>query len=63
VTLPDIEEQGYTLQVSNFVERKREEAEPPEKVRARFHDLMDEADAAEARFHQLLAEGGYLDEQ
>ncbi|MDO5107990.1 MAG: N-6 DNA methylase, partial [Coriobacteriaceae bacterium] len=63
VTLPDIEEQGYTLQVGNYIERKREEAEPPEKVRARFLDLLDEADAAEERFHELLAKGGYLDER
>jgi len=63
VTLPDIEEQGYTLQVGNYIERRRDEAEPPEKVRARFLDLLDEVEAAEERFHQLLAEGGYLDER
>ena len=61
VTLPEIKEQGFALQVGNYVERRREEAEPPERVRARFLDLMDEASAAEERFHELLLKGGYID--
>ena len=61
VTLPEIKEQGFTLQVGSYVERRREEAEPPERVRARFLDLMDEASAAEERFHELLLKGGYID--
>lgn len=60
VTLDDVKSQGYVLSVSNYIERQKEEAEPPEQVKARFLKLLDETAAAEERLRELLEKGGYL---
>ena len=60
VTLEEVEQQGFTLSVSNYVERKKEEVEPPEQVKARFMRLLEETDEAEERLRALLEKGGYL---
>lgn len=62
VTVEDVKAQGYVLSVSNYIEREKEEIEPPEIVKQRFLDLLDETEAAEERFRLLLAKGGYLNE-
>ena len=62
VTLDEVREQGCVLSVSNYLERQKEEVEPPERVRERFLALLRETEAAEARLAQLLKEGGYLDD-
>lgn len=62
ITIDDAKAQGYTLSVSNYVERRRQEVEPPEKVRERFLTLLKETNEAEERLRELLVRGGYLDE-
>ena len=61
VTIDEIAGQGYTLQVSNYIEQPKKEAEAPEVVKARFLDLLDKADAGEQAVRELLRKGGYLD--
>lgn len=60
VTLDDVKSQGYVLSVSNYIERKKEEIEPPEAVRARYLKLLKETNDAEEKLRRLLEEGGYL---
>ena len=61
-TIDDIAAEGYTLSASSYVERKREEVEPPEETKKRFLKLVEETRAAEAELSELLRKGGYLDE-
>lgn len=62
VTIDDVKAQGWSLMATNYVEREKAEAEPPEKVRERFLKLLDETNEAEERLRELLVKGGYLDE-
>ena len=55
-TLDQIAEQGYTLSASSYVERKREEVEPPSVTRKRYLDLVKD------KLKELLRKGGYVDE-
>lgn len=61
-TLDQIAEQGYTLSASSYVERKREEVEPPSVTRKRYLDLVKETREAEDKLKELLRKGGYVDE-
>ena len=60
-TIEEIEGQGCTLQVSNYIEQPKKDSESPEAVKARFLDLLDRADAGEQAVRELLRKGGYLD--
>lgn len=61
VTLEDVEREGYVLSASNYVEREREEAEPPVETRRRFYELLEQTRESEKRLHDLLEKGGYAD--
>ena len=62
VTLEDVKAQGWSLMPTNYIERKKAEIEPPEKVRERFLKLLDDTNEAEKSLRELLVKGGYLDE-
>lgn len=60
-SIEQIAGQGYSLQVSNFIEQTKMEIEPPEAVMSGFMDLLDKTDKDEFRVRGQLAKGGYLD--
>lgn len=60
-SIEQIAGQGYSLQVSNFIEQTKMEIEPPEAVMSGFMDLLDKTDKDEFRVREQLAKGGYLD--
>lgn len=62
-TIEEIKAEGFVLSAGSYVERKREEIEPPEVTRKRFLDLLGETAECEERLYDLLKKGGYLDEQ
>ena len=60
-TLDDIEREGYVLSANNYVERRREEIEPPAETRKRFYDLLRQTRKSEEKLLELLSKGGYVD--
>lgn len=60
-TLEDIAREGYVLSASNYVEREREEVEPPAETRKRFYDLIQQTRESEDKLIDLLVKGGYTD--
>lgn len=59
VTMRDIEEKDYTLSVSRYIERKAAEVKPYEEVKQEFLSAYQTVKSAEARFVELLGQGGY----
>lgn len=60
-TLEDVRQEDYVLSASSYVERRREEVEPPAETRKRFYDLLEETRKSEDRLLELLKKGGYTD--
>lgn len=49
------------LSANNYVERRREEIEPPAETRKRFYDLLRQTRKSEEKLLELLSKGGYVD--
>lgn len=60
-TLEDVRQEDYVLSANSYVERRREEVEPPAETRKRFYDLLEETRKSEDRLLELLKKGGYTD--
>lgn len=62
VTLDDFKEQGYTLAVNTYIEKKKQEVVSPSFVRAQYYMALNNVKAAEEKMKKLLIEGGYINE-
>ena len=62
VSTEDILEQGGSLAVNTYIEKKPAEAIDPAKVKRDFLQLVAEIEKDEEELKALLKEGGYLDE-
>lgn len=62
VSMDDIAKKGFTLSVSSYIEKVTRETISPAEVREQFFAALERAHDAEARFKELLAEGGYIHE-
>ena len=63
VTNDEIVANGNSLAINSYIEKKGEEVIPPEEVRKKFFEALNDVKEAEAKMLKLLEEGGYLDEQ
>lgn len=63
VTNDEIVANGNSLAINSYIEKKEEEVIPPEEVRKRFFEALNDVKEAEAKMLKLLEKGGYLDEQ
>lgn len=62
VTIQDIEDGGFDLNVKKYIEKQKVETIPAEMVRQRYYDALKKVDAAEEKMRKLLVEGGYINE-
>lgn len=62
VTIDDIRNNGYTLAINTYIDKKEAEIVPPEEVRRQYFEAYEEMIAAEERMKRLLVEGGYVNE-
>ena len=63
VTIEDIEDNDYTLSVSNYIEKKPQEIIPPAVVRKEYYQAVSNVRKAEDELEKLLTEGGFINEQ
>lgn len=63
VTNDEIVANGNSLAINSYIEKSEEEVIPPEEVRKKFFEALNDVKEAEAKMLKLLEEGGYLDEQ
>jgi type I restriction enzyme M protein len=62
VTIQDVEDGGFDLSVKKYIEKKQQETVPPEVVRKRYFEALENVRAAEDKMKELLIEGGYVNE-
>lgn len=62
VTLEEVKNQGYTLAVNNYIEKKPQEITPPSEVRRAYFQALKDVFDAEEEMKKLLVEGGYVNE-
>lgn len=60
VNLDDIKAKDYSLSVSNYIEKKPEEAIDPEKVKAEYFAAVQEVLENEKKTKELLLAGGFI---
>ena len=60
VNLDDIKAKNYSLSVSNYIEKKPEEAINPEKVKAEYFAAVQEVLENEKKTKELLLAGGFI---
>ena len=60
VNLEDIKAKDYSLSVSNYIEKKQEEAINPEKVKAEYFAAVQEVLENEKKTKELLLVGGFI---
>lgn len=60
VNLDDIKAKDYSLSVSNYIEKKPEEAIDPEKVKAEYFAAVQEVLDNEKKTKELLLAGGFI---
>ena len=58
----DVKNQGYTLAVNNYIEKKPQEITPPAEVRRAYFQALKDVYDAEEEMKRLLVEGGYVNE-
>lgn len=63
VTNEEIIANGNSLAINSYIEKQGEEVIPPEEVRKKFFEALNDVKEAEAKMLKLLEDGGYLDEQ
>jgi len=61
-TIADIENEGYSLSVSGYIEKAAKETISPAEVRKNFRDALEIALAAEGKLKKMLSSGGYVNE-
>jgi type I restriction enzyme M protein len=62
VTIQDVEDGGFDLSVKKYIEKKKQKTVPPEVVRKRYFEALENVRAAEDKMKELLIEGGYVNE-
>jgi type I restriction enzyme M protein len=62
VTIQDVEDGGFDLSVKKYIEKKQQETVPPEVVRKRYFEALENVREAEDKMKELLIEGGYVNE-
>ncbi len=62
VSISDIKEKDYSLAVSSYIEKRKQELVPPYEIRRRYLEAYNEMIKAESRMKELLLEGGYVSE-
>lgn len=62
VTLADVEKGGFDLSVKKYIDKKKQETEPPESVRKRYFEAIEAVRRSEEKLLKLLVEGGYVNE-
>ncbi|MEA4971511.1 MAG: N-6 DNA methylase [Candidatus Pelethousia sp.] len=62
VTIKDLADKDYTLQVNSYIEKRIEESVSPEEVKRDFFGALEAVHAAEDRLYELLVMGGYIHE-
>ena len=63
VTLDELDAEGNTLALENYIEKKKQEAVPPEIIRQQYFEALEDVREAEVKLKGLLIKGGYIDEQ
>ena len=62
VSIADIEKNGYTLAINNYIEKTEQETVSPEEVRRQYFAAYEEMLEAEKKLQELLLKGGYVRE-
>lgn len=62
VTIDKLDEEGNTLAVNTYIEKKKQEIVAPEIVRQQYYDALENVRKAEEKMRTLLIEGGYINE-
>jgi type I restriction enzyme M protein len=62
VTIQDVEDGGFDLSVKKYIEKRKLKTVPPEVVRKRYFEAIENVRAAEDKMKELLIEGGYVNE-
>lgn len=62
VSIEEMREKDYTLQVNSYIERSGPPPIEPETIRGEFHEALAAVYAAEDKLYQLLKKGGYVHE-
>lgn len=60
VNLDEIRQKDYSLSVSNYIEKKPEEAIDVEKVKKEYFEAVKEVQENEDKMKKLLIEGGFI---
>lgn len=60
VTIADVEQGGFDLNVKRYIEKKPQEVVPPEVVRRTYFETLEKVRAAEEKMQRLLMKGGYV---
>lgn len=60
VNLDEIRQKDYSLSVSNYIEKKPEEAIDVEKVKKEYFEAVKEVQENEEKMKKLLIEGGFI---
>ena len=63
VTLDELDAEGNTLALETYIEKKKQEAVPPEIIRQQYFEALEDVREAEVKLKGLLIKGGYIDEQ
>ncbi|WP_125141116.1 N-6 DNA methylase [Clostridium transplantifaecale] len=62
-TIKDLDAAGNTLAVNTYIEKKKQEAVPPELIRMEYINAVENVKKAEARMKAYLIAGGFIDEK
>ena len=62
VSLYDIEEKGFDLDVNRYIEKRKVQMISPGEARKRYYDALFASRNAEQEMNRLLIEGGYIHE-
>lgn len=62
ITIADAKENGYSLALNNYIEKKKTEIATPEEVKQQYFEAYENMIKAEEKMKKLLIEGGYINE-
>ena len=62
VTIKDVEDGDFDLNVKKYIAKRKQKTIPPEIVRKNYYEALDAARRSENKMQRLLIEGGYVHE-
>ena len=62
VSLHDIEEKGFDLDVNRYIEKRKVQMISPEEARKSYYEALSASREVEQEMNRLLIEGGYIHE-